>query len=337
MQYALLLKPLANEHAYQAEKKWALEELRCLLFAFGIQDSDAHYGIIGANEFLVFSLKEARPEILMKVSMHSSACLFCEITQGETLRPLPPYRNQGLPMELPHILKYKGKTNVDFTRMMLHCAWALSAYPMENSLRLLDPMCGKATTLFCGAAYGMKTWGMDVSKKKLQEADGYLERFLQMHRWKYQRNVKSFTLKKGFVRATEYISGKNAAELKTAPNQLTMMEADLRTAPELFREPSFHLIVSDLPYGAQHAPHENNRLSTLADLAASLAEISYRCLKAGGTLAFSYNENTLKTNVFRGLLKECGFRILNENYQLDFSHWMEQGIVRDVVIARKDQ
>ena len=62
---------------------------------------------------------------------------------------------------------------------------------------------------------------------------------------------------------------------------------------------------------------------------------AFRSIKPGGALAFSFNLNTLRRREVEQALAETGLEVLTEGPYADFSHWVEQAVDRDVVIARK--
>ena len=62
---------------------------------------------------------------------------------------------------------------------------------------------------------------------------------------------------------------------------------------------------------------------------------AYQALKPGGALAFSFNLNTLRRKDVEQALAEAGLEVLTEGPYADFSHWVEQAVDRDVVVARK--
>lgn len=100
--------------------------------------------------------------------------------------------------DLAEVLKYKGKTNAGFTSMMLHCACAASDFARApEPLTVLDPLCGRGTTLFCALQSGHHGIGVDVDAKAVAEADTYFFRYLQYHYVKHERRRANATLGQG--------------------------------------------------------------------------------------------------------------------------------------------
>ena len=338
MRYALLLKPHANVRYRQSLQKLALIELQCMLQAWGMEDAQPRYENLSGEPFLTFETEKMTDAAWSELSRHSAVCLAAEWLEGGALRPLERNVQGVLPDDLPHVLKYKGKTNADFTLMMLHCAKAASAFAKNaGPLRVLDPMCGKATTLFCAMCEGNDAAGIETDMKSMQEAASYYERFLKFHKLKHKRAENSRTLAGGgSARCISFDAAQDAQAFKEGQKlHLELINGDAARASEMVKAGSFHLIVSDLPYGVQHAPKENGGMSSLARLLRRVAPGCVHALKVGGAAAFSFNLNTLRRREVEQVLAEAGLEVLSEGPYADFSHWVEQAVDRDVVIARK--
>ncbi len=253
------------------------------------------------------------------------------------LRPLARPIPGALPDELPHVLKYKGKTNADFTYMMLHCAKATSAFARaQHPLCVLDPMCGKGTTLLCALCEDHNALGVECDAKALRELEGYLERALKLHRIKHKRTGGALTLPKGeSAKWTEYAIAPDAQRMKADARTLRLIYGDAGQLDCLTPKACCHLIVSDLPYGVQHAPKEGHGVSSLMRLMQRVLPGCAHALKPGGAAAFSFNRNTLRRAELSQAMQSVGLTVLTEPPYDDFSHWVEQAVDRDVVIARK--
>lgn len=338
MRYALLLKPHANVRYRQSLQKLALIETSCLLHAWGMTAADTRVETIACQPFVVFEADEVPAGLLRDLSLHSSVCFMAEWLENDLLRPVARELSPVLPEDLPHVLKYKGKTNADFTAMVLHCAKAASAFACEaEPLRVLDPMCGKATTLFCALYEGYHGIGVDMDAKALAEADTYFERSLKLHRLKHKRVIGSQTLTGGgSVKTVDFTVAADAQAMRDGSAlQLRLMQGDAARLSQMQRPESCHLIVSDLPYGVQHAPREGGGCSSLPRLMSRVLPGCVRVLKRGGAVAFAFNVNTLPRSAVEKAMAEAGLEVLTEAPFNDFLHWVEQAVDRDVVIARK--
>ena len=338
MRYAMLLKPHANVRYRQSLEKLAKIELECMLQAWGLQDAGVCVESMAGEPFLVFETNQMTETIWKELSRHSSICFAARVEENGALFPLERSVQGVLPDDLPHVLKYKGKTNADFTYLMLHCAKAASAFAQTDApLRVLDPMCGKGTTLFCAMCEGNDAVGIETDVKSLQEADAYYARFLKLHKLKHRHSEQSRTLPKGgSVPAVAFEAAQNAQAMKDGSViRLEMIHGDAARAAEMLKPDSVHLIVSDLPYGVQHAPKENGGMSALTRLLNRVVPGCVKVLKPGGAMAFSFNLNTLRRRDVEQALAQAGMEVLTEGPYADFSHWVEQAVDRDVVVARK--
>lgn len=338
MRYALLLKPHANVRYRQSLQKLALIELQCMLQAWGLEDALPCFETLCGEPFMTFETEKMTEGAWREISRHSAVCLAAQVLENGALVPLERHVQGVLPDDLPHVLKYKGKTNADFTLMMLHCAKAASAFARtQEPLRVMDPMCGKATTLFCAMCEGNDAVGVETDIKSIQEAASYYERFLKFHKIKHKRAESSRTLTAGGnARCISFEAAQNAQAAKEGRKiKLEMLHGDAARSAEMIRANSCHLIVSDLPYGIQHAPKENGGMSSLGRLLYRAAPGCLHALKPGGAAAFAFNLNTLRRKEVEQVLEKVGFEVLQDAPYADFSHWVEQAVDRDVVVARK--
>lgn len=62
-----------------------------------------------------------------------------------------------------------------------------------------------------------------------------------------------------------------------------------------------------------------------------------RALKRGGAAAISFNTLTLRKDALLTLLQNAGFTPLTEPPYDDFSHFVEQAVHRDFIVARNEQ
>ena len=60
-------------------------------------------------------------------------------------------------------------------------------------------------------------------------------------------------------------------------------------------------------------------------------------LKPGGAAAISFNTLTLRKDTLLTLLQNAGFTPLTEPPYNDFSHFVEQAVHRDFIVARNEQ
>ncbi len=337
MLYAMLLKPHANARYRQSLQQLATIELQTMLNAWqpGCQVTAAEYG---GEPFLCFDAENVSEGFLRMLSRHSGCALLAEVAGDGLLRPVRRTPEWFLPEELSQVLKYKGKTNADFTMMLLNCAQAASAFAKaETPLTVLDPVCGKATTAFCALSLGHNAIGVDRDEKALREADTYFARSLKLNRYKHKRTTGSQTLTGGgHVQTIDYAVAENAQQQKQGDTRtLRLLSGDAGQLARMMKPGTCHLIVGDLPYGVQHAPTEGQGYSSPEKLLARIAQGCAQVLKSGGVAAFSFNAYTLSKQKAAAALEAAGLVPLSEPPLDGFAHWVEQAVERDAVLARK--
>ncbi|MCE5343957.1 MAG: hypothetical protein LLF96_10320, partial [Eubacteriales bacterium] len=160
---------------------------------------------------------------------------------------------------------------------------------------MLDPHCGRGTSLFCALEEGDCAVGVDADEKALQKANVYFERYLQYHRYKYRRQESSITLREGGALRERRITLANDAENYKRGDtlMLRLVQGDTANAQEAIGENGCHLIVTDLPYGVQHAPREDKATGTLEGLLQNALPAYQRALMPGGAMALAFNTYTL--------------------------------------------
>ncbi len=62
------------------------------------------------------------------------------------------------------VLKYKGKTNEVFTSALLHIALLSGEFWNQEKISVLDPMCGRGTTLFSALTFGYIAHGIEIDE-----------------------------------------------------------------------------------------------------------------------------------------------------------------------------
>ena len=112
---------------------------------------------------------------------------------------------------------------------------------------------------------------------------------------------------------------------------LKLTTCDATEAREAFGSRAFHLIACDLPYGVQHA----SQGGSLEKLLARALPGWRGMLKPGGTVAVSFNAQTLKPARVHELMAEAGLSPAEETADGRFAHWVEQAVTRDLAVARR--
>lgn len=328
MKYAVLLAPHANGRYEEAMREPARAELELILSGIGI---DAPVGFerrfrAGILTFEAASLTERQ---ISALSCHSLAYLFGICQPDGSFLPLGGAPEVALYEDLAFIQKYKGKTNERFTQFLINFALFSSRFAFEECLKLLDPMCGRGTTLFQAVNRGWNAAGLDADKKDVQECGAFFEKYLQFHRLKYKKTLRSQT-----------VAGQNPVQvtrfaLEGKPS-LALASADAAMAGAAYGKEEFHLIVCDLPYGVQHAPSGKGGAESFENTLIRVLPKWREALKPGGAMALSYNVFTLKTARVRSLMAEAGLTPMNGGPYDHTEHWVEQAVTRDLAVGVKE-
>ena len=336
MQFALLVKSHANVRYAQSLLMLAARECECLLFALHVK-ATVRVEPLGGSHFLILETDSLDDAGWAYLSRHSSVCL-AAVKNEEWLRPLALKPPLYLEPDLPQVLKYKGKTNADFTAMMLHCARSASAFALSDQpLVVLDPLCGRGTSLFCALMEGDHALGIDTDDKAIHEADVYFERYLQFHRLKHRREDRSLTLRQGgCIKERRFIFSNDAEQYKQGNTRtLRMIVGDTNRTAEIAGVESCHLIIGDLPYGVQHAPKEGQKISSFSGMLQHALPEYRKALKPGGAIALAFNTYTLSRAELTEAMRTAGLCPMTEPPFDHFEHWVEQAVNRDMVVAVK--
>lgn len=318
MQYTMLLWPHANAR-YQAETgKLARAELSRMLDRLKISyeiEEESEEGMPSIRFSTQAPLNERAQGML---AVHSLLYGLFERREDGSLYPLLGRLEPKLGSDLAGILKYKGKTNEIFTQLLLNMAWLSGGMPLNP--KVLDPMCGRATTLFVAANRGWEAVGTDIDRADLHEAEKYFKRYLEYHRVKHKQTHGSLTL----------LNKKSApfAEFHFFEQSMRLAMLDCTRISEAFGRKKFDLVVADLPYGVQHGagmPLEKLLEKSFSDW--------HEVLRIKGAVAVSFNAQTLPTARVRRILQDAGFEVMQGGSYDMLSHWVEQAVTRDIAIG----
>ena len=337
MFYSLQLWKHPNIHYREALLRLSRCELFSMLRALSVFSEPVTENRGGAV-FLTFESRELSPEELSFLSGHSCAAMLAE-KRGDLLLPLSVQSPDSFSEDLPEILKYKGKTNPTFTRMMLNTARAVSAFSGgTETLSVLDPVCGRGTTLFCALCMGASATGVDLDRRDLKEAADYFAAYLKEAGLKHSLRSFSLTVQGSGLPGKTFSFALSreafrAGDLKT----LTLLEGDASAAGVALKKSPAHLLVADLPYGIQHAPQGSARPESFTAFLHRVLPFWRKALRPGGAAALSFNTLTLKAADVRHALEDAGFLPLVPDEFTALSHPVEHAVVRDVVFATVPQ
>ncbi|HEY6491809.1 MAG TPA: SAM-dependent methyltransferase [Trebonia sp.] len=354
--YCFLILPSHNRVYADAAPAMARAELAVLSAALPdgvIADGSTEETVIGGVPYVTFEadgLSEA--DVALLANLSSLYALF-EVTPtsgGELLRPVPLRRLDRFDDDLLTILKYPGKTNEQFTKLLLNVTLASSAFARElaspggRRLAVLDPLCGRGTTLNQALMYGFDAYGADLDGRDIETYAVFIQRWLKDKRLKHQADFSPVRRDRRVVAhrlTAEFAATKD--EYKAGDIQrLDVIEADTTRVGEFFRKVSADVVVTDLPYGVQHGSQAAGRgpaavrrelARSPVDLLRSAAPVWAKALRPGGALGVSWNTFVARRDDLAEALAAAGLEVLDSAPYHAFRHRVDQAISRDLLIA----
>ncbi len=195
MTYALLLWPQANQRYEDGLIEPVVAELQTILSATGVVAQTEVVEISGAKTVLLETDILTDRQINV-ITTHSQTYLFGIWHDGKLFEPIAGAADAYVGKDLAAIQKYKGKTNERFTSSLINMAlYSCRFHDSDTKISLLDPMCGRGTTLFQAANRGFDATGLDIDKTSVSELNKYFEKYLQYKKFKHKLIRKSLTVK----------------------------------------------------------------------------------------------------------------------------------------------
>ncbi|NQT64424.1 MAG: hypothetical protein HQ556_15790 [Candidatus Marinimicrobia bacterium] len=288
------------------------------------------------------TLNERELEWLSRLSF-IFALFLQEVDNEAQLKPVALIPPSHLDPKISMLLKYSGKTNEIFTRMMINVGLVSSDFGVEDSIQLLDPVSGKGTTLFEGAVRGFDVTGIEMEQKMVHETTTFFKRFLEQDKYKHTLSkhamYSSRTGSEAFIQLFEYARDKQGFKSESSRKHLGIITGNAIHSRRYFKAEKFHLIIGDLPYGIAHGNRSQKQHKSRTRSPAELMEVClpefHKILKTGGTLVLAWNKFVWPREDFVELLTTRGFQVLDSAPYDQFTHRVDQSIKRDIIVARK--
>ena len=338
----MLLLPSANRVYTGASPDLAKAELA--VFSAAVLDgglSEAALTHRGGVPYLEFTAEQLSEDATRFLS-HLSAIYALFEVDGGLLKPLALHPVDRYDDDLITIQKYQGKTNEQFTKLLLNVTLMSSAFaPDLASLRLavLDPLCGRGTTLNQALMYGCDAAGLDADQRDVEAYSAFIKTWLKRKRIKHHADYDGPVRRDGKVigRRLQLSLAATKDEHKAGLSQrLDVVCADTTRAAEFFRPDTFDLIVTDAPYGVQHGSQTAARLARRPqDLLTAAVPVWARLLRTGGAIGIAWNTLVAPREEATAILAGAGLEPLDSGPYRQFRHRVDQAIVRDVLVARK--
>ena len=344
--YALLILPSSNRVYAQTASALTRAELEVFnQSVLGGRLCDLDETPIGGVPYITFGATDLVPsEAAYLANLSSIYALFelVEVAGSTSLRPIELAPLDRYDDDLITIQKYPGKTNEQFTKLLVNVTLMASAFAPEltsRKLALLDPLCGRGTTLNQALMYGWDAAGLDLDGKDFDAYAAFIQTWLKRKRIKHQAQA-------GPIRRERQVVGKRL-QVSLAPDkdaykagqlqQLDVVNADTEKAGQFFKPESFELIVADAPYGVQHGSRTAAKglaRSPLDLLAAALPGWA-RLLAPGGAIGISWNTFVARRADAAQVLADAGLQVKDAEPFLGFQHRVDQAINRDIIVAAK--
>ncbi len=341
--FALLILPSANRVYAEASMRLSVAELEVLnQTVLEGRLSKVDTTSFGGVPYVIFEAEEIGDREIRYLSNLASCFALFEITGDDSLRPIMLQRLDRYDDDLITIQKYVGKTNEQFTKLLLNVTLFSSRFGpemLDRKLLVMDPLCGRGTTLDQALMYGFDASGIDIDSKDFDSYSTFVQTYLKRKRLKHQAEVAPIR-KNGRVTARRFeVSLADSKERYKAGDtqRLIVINADTTKALEFFPAGKADVLVTDAPYGVQHASrtsHQGDARSPL-ELLKAAAPTWFRLLRSGGAIGIAWNTHVARRDDAAAILENAGLRVLDDGPYLEFQHWVDQAITRDILVAVK--
>jgi SAM-dependent methyltransferase len=338
--YALLVLPSANRVYARAASALTVTELGVLgETVLAGRLGEARPEQVAGVEYVTFE-GDLDPGALAHVANVSTAFAVFERASEDAFKPVSLDRLDCLDDDLLTILKYQGKTNELFTKLLLHVTVLASRSAdrmLTDRLRVLDPLCGRGTTLNQALMWGWHAAGVDADAGDFEAYAAFLPRWLKDKRLKHTAQTARLRRDGRSLGRRLDVTFATSKEAWAAGDTLTLAAvlADTREAGQVFKAASFDVVVTDAPYGVQHGSRSGSGSLQRrpADLLAEAVPGWVRLLKPGGAIGIAVNTRTCSRDDALAVLVGAGLEPRDSPAYRGFEHRVDQAIQRDVVVG----
>lgn len=340
--YALLILPSTNR--VYADASVALTKAELELFNRSALDeriSEVTEDRIGGIAYVTFVADRLSDRDAAVLANLSSIYALYEF-EGDLLRPVGLNPLDRFDDDLITIQKYQGKTNEQFTKLLLNVTLMASAFASEmldRKFNVVDPLCGRGATLNQALMYGFDAAGVDLDQRGIEAYAAFMQTWLKRKRIKHRVDYGPVRRNKQVVaRRLHATLAANKDDYKAGETQqLDVVCADTTRSLEFFRPGTFDLVVADAPYGVQHGSRTAAKglARSPLDLLAASAPVWTALLRTGGALGISWNTFVARREDASKVLAEAGLEVMDSEPYTGFRHRVDQAILRDILVARK--
>jgi hypothetical protein len=346
--YAILMHPGQSRVFFDQSKAMSLAELELALGRMDAPCQNLLQRNIAGVDYLCFDAeKRLSPRDIDLLSRLSFFYALFELAHEEEnyLLPVAPSGFERFGANIASMLKYSGKTNETFTRMMINAAIFSSDFQhdMSPALKLIDPVCGKGTALFDGAYCGYDAYGAEIAEKVVNEAAVFFRKFLESERLKHsmQKQRQSGPNRSYSANVYKFTYAKSKEDMKTPgeARELTLVAGNSMYLSSFFGKNFAHVLVGDLPYGVAHGnvsgAQQSAKTRNPKELLKSCLPSWREVLKKGGVIALSWNVFLISREELAQVLQANGLEVFSGGPYDKFEHRVDQAIKRDIILAKK--
>lgn len=346
MNYLILQHPGHNRVYYNLADKLALAELKLGSQRFSVLCKNFQIVEIENIRYLSFEtdkvLSDRDLHIVSRLSFVFAIFRKDKLDGNICLLPVKKVEYEYIDRKISSLLKYQGKTNELFTKMMVNVALLSSRFNYSGNIQLLDPVAGKGTTLFEAAVYGFDAFGIEIDAKSVHEASIYFKKYIEAERLKHTSTRRQVCGKgkSNAIHTQEFEYAKTKQEFKSGEiKKLGIICGNSQDAFKYFKKEKFHLIVGDLPYGIAHGNAVDKKINSATRNPTELIETClsgwHKILKKGGVVVVAWNVFVASKQRLSGIFSEYGFEVLAGAVYDEFEHMVDKSIKRDIIVAKK--
>ncbi len=340
--YALLPRASANRVYGEAAFALTSAELAVLDRATlgSIIAASRRATIAGVDYLLIDTNAPFTTDQLEVVANLSSIHALFEVN-GERFRPCELVPLRRMDDDVVTIQRYAGKTNEAFTHLLVNVALAESADALDRLRRgervhLLDPACGRGTSLNRGIVYGMDATGIELDQRDVEAYTQFILTWMKDKRLKHE--LAQAKLRKGRdVPAHRITVTYGRGKDKTTHRVVDIIHDDTVGARTHLKARTADLLVCDLPYGVQHGSQSpGSRLARGPEgLLRDALPVWFDLMAPGAAMALAWNHNTLTRSALVDVVQSAGFELRSAADDQSFLHRVDRAILRDVLVAAR--
>lgn len=233
--------------------------------------------------------------------------------------------------DLVTIPKYPGKTNEQFTRLMLAVALgSLRAQP--TPYKVLDPLCGRGTTTSCAWLAGHHGYGVEVDQSAIEAHTAFLRTWLRRKRLKHK--VTTSPVRRDGANLGTRLDASVTVPAIDTPLELGIMPGDTRDSASLWGKRRFDAVVTDAPYGVVHGSRSGkDRTRTAADLLREAVPVWAGQLRRHGVMAIGWNTLGLPREDLLSIMAGAGLEPRDDGPWRRLGHRVDSSVHRDIAVA----